>query len=128
MEPVLVTQGLCSSRWWIGTGERPAGEGAWFGFLEEFMWDVFIPNGELFMVVVVVFELSVGAALLGRGRWVDVGVVASVGWVLVVLPFLAWPYLLTNVVLAVVQGVVLLRRHERAAWDWRPRPPEARWS
>lgn len=46
-------------------------EGAWFGFLETFMRDVFIPNGELFMALVVAFEIIVGVLILSRGRPVD---------------------------------------------------------
>jgi hypothetical protein len=87
-------------------------EGAWFGFLQDFMWNVFMPNGEVFMTLVIIFEIAAAVLILNRDRFVDVGVIASVGWVLLVLPFLAWPYLLTNLVLAVLQGVLLLRRYE----------------
>lgn len=89
-------------------------DGAWFGFLEKFMDDVFMPNGALFMSLVIVFEIAVGVLILARGHLVDLGVAASVVWVLVVLPFLAWPYLLTNLALVVAQGVVMLRRYDRA--------------
>lgn len=92
-------------------------EGAWFSFLEDFMWDVFMPNGELFMILVIGFEVVVAVLILSRGRNVDVGVAASVLWVLAVLPFLAWPYLITNLVLAVMQGVILFRRYDTAIWD-----------
>lgn len=92
-------------------------DGAWFGFLADFMRDVFMPNGALFMTSVIVFEIVVGLLVLDRDRMVDVGVVASVLWVLAVLPFLAWPYLVTNVILAIVQAVVLGRRYDRAVWS-----------
>ncbi len=91
-------------------------DGAWFPFLEDFMNDVFVPNAELFMVAVIVFEILVGVLILSRARLVDIGVGASVLWVLVVLPFLAWPYLLTNLVLAVVQALVAVRRYDTALW------------
>ncbi len=92
-------------------------DGAWFGSFEDFMWDVFMPNGGFFMAAVVVFEVAVGLLILNRGRWVDLGVAASVGWVLLVLPFLASPYLLVNIVLAVVQSLVALRRYDTAVWE-----------
>jgi hypothetical protein len=76
------------------------------------MWNVFMPNGEVFMTLVIIFEIAAAVLILNRDRFVDVGVIASVGWVLAVLPFLAWPYLLTNLVLAVLQGLLLLRRYE----------------
>jgi len=93
-------------------------EGAWFAFLTDFMRDVFIPNATVFMVLVIVFEIAVGLLIMSRGTWVDIGVWASIGWVLVaVLPFLAWPYLLTNLVLAVMQGAILIRRYDAAIWN-----------
>lgn len=92
-------------------------EGAWFEFLEAFIRDVFVPNGEGFMTLVIVFEVAVGLLILNRGRFVDIGIVASVGWVLVVLPFLAWPYLLTNLFLGAAQGVLLARRYQWTMWE-----------
>ncbi len=92
-------------------------EGAWFGFLADFMRDVFMPNGDLFMTLVILFEVAVAILILSRGRYVDAGVAASVLWVVVILPFLAWPYLLTNIILAIMQGVILLRRYDTALWD-----------
>lgn len=91
-------------------------DGAWFGFLGDFMRDVFMPNGTAFMMAVIIFEIGVGALVLYRARFVDVGVTASVLWVLAVLPFLAWPYLVTNLVLAPIQGVLLLRRYDTPLW------------
>jgi len=92
-------------------------EGAWFGFLEDFMWDVFMPNGEIFMIGVVLFEVALGLLILGRGPGVDIGVAASVIWVLGLLPFLAWPYLLTNLLLAGMQGMLALRRYDTTIWS-----------
>lgn len=91
-------------------------DGAWFPFLTDFMWDVFIPNAATFMVFVVIFEVAVGFLILGRGGWVDLGVGASLVWVIAVLPFLAWPYLLVNVALILLQGTVLLRRYPHSIW------------
>lgn len=92
-------------------------EGAWFGFLEGFMRDVFMPNGELFMTLVIIFEVAVAILILSRNSYVDIGVGASILWVLGILPFLAWPYLTTNLILALMQGAILLRRYDTATWD-----------
>jgi len=89
-------------------------DGAWFAFLGDFIRDFWMPNGTPLMILVILFEIAVGLAILSQGRMVDLGVVASLLWVLAVLPFLAWPYLLTNVVLALLQGVLLLRRYDRS--------------
>lgn len=91
-------------------------DGAWFGVLETFMRDVLMPNDTLLMVAVIVFELLVGWAILGSGDVVDLGVVLSLGWVVAILPFLAWPYLLTNLALIVMQGVLLFRRYDTPIW------------
>ncbi len=94
-------------------------DGAWFGFLSDFIREVFMPNGELFMALVVAFEVLIAALIAGRGTAVDVGVAASVLWVLAVLPFLAWPYLITNLVLALVQGILVLRTYDTPVWQTR---------
>jgi hypothetical protein len=94
-------------------------DGAWFGFLGDFMRDVFMPNGEIFMALVIIFEVAVAILIAGRSTAVDAGVVASVLWVLAVLPFLAWPYLITNIVLAVVQGLVATRTYDTPVWPTR---------
>ena len=92
-------------------------DGAWFPVLEDFIRDVLMPNDQLLLVLVIVFEVAVGLAILNRGIWVDVGVAASLLWVIAILPFLAWPYLITNVVLVVLQGVLLLRRFDNSIWS-----------
>lgn len=96
----------------VDTGLDGYADGAWFAFLGDFIRDVFVPNGTLFMVLVIAFELAVGLLILSRGRAVDLGIWASLAWVVAVLPFLAWPYLLTNIALVVLQGVLLLRRYD----------------
>jgi hypothetical protein len=37
-------------------------------------------------------------------------------WVLAILPFLAWPCLLTNIALVALQGLLLLRRYDTSTW------------
>jgi uncharacterized protein YhhL (DUF1145 family) len=45
------------------------------------------------------------------------GVTASVLWVLFLIPFLQpFPMAATNVVLAILQGILLLRRYDTAIW------------
>lgn len=91
-------------------------EGAWSTSLGDFMHDVVMPNDATLMVLVIFFEVAVGLSIMSRGGWVDLGVAASLIWVVGILPFLAWPYLLTNVALALLQGVVVLRRYEVPVW------------
>ncbi|MCP4205404.1 MAG: hypothetical protein GY769_26130 [bacterium] len=82
------------------------------------MTKVIQPHHELFVLLVVVFELAVGGLILGRGRSVDLGVGCSVLWVLFLIPLLQpFPMAATNVVLALVQGILLLRRYDTAIWE-----------
>lgn len=91
-------------------------DGAWFPALKDFMNDVFSPNGALFMSLVIIFEVVVGVLILSRGLSVDLGVAASVLWVVAILPFLAWPYLLTNIALVAIQAPIALRRYSSSVW------------
>jgi hypothetical protein len=93
-------------------------DSAWFPFLENFVREAVVPNHVLFMVLVVVFEIAVALLILSRGRYVDMGVAVSVLWVLFLIPFLQpFPMAATNVVLAIVQGILLLRRYDTAIWQ-----------
>ena len=74
-------------------------ESAWVPFLQDIVRQVVVPNHELFMVLVVAFEVAVGALILSRDRYVDVGVGASV----------LWPQALLMLVYAVV-GLTLATR------------------
>ena len=85
------------------------------------MTNFFVPNAALLIALVILFEASVGVLVSSRGSWVDLGVGLSVTLVLLSLPFLAWPYLLVNLALAALQGLLLFRRYPRPIW--RPAPP-----
>lgn len=98
-------------------------ENAWWPFLTDLMDELIIPNHAVFMTIVVVLEIVVGLLILGRGRYVDVGVGASVAWVVLLMPFLPLvPMGLTNIVLALLQGVLLIRRYETPIWQMIVRP------
>jgi hypothetical protein len=90
---------------------------AWSPILADFVREVVQPNSQLFIVLVVAFELAVAAFIFSRGRLVDMGVGASVLWVLFLIPFLQpFPMAATNVVLAIVQGILLFRRYDTTIW------------
>lgn len=73
-----------------------------------------MPNGEVFMVLVIISEVVVAVLIVGRGTVVEAGVVASVIWVLAVLPFLAWPYLITDIGFAGLPGFVAVRSYRQS--------------
>jgi hypothetical protein len=92
-------------------------EMAWSPLLADLVREVVQPNHQPFLLLVVAFELAVAALILSRGRWVDLGVCASVLWVLFLIPFLQpFPMAATNVGLALVQGILLLRRYDTTIW------------
>jgi hypothetical protein len=74
------------------------------------MNDVFVPNVWLLMIMVFVCEVAVVFLILSRNVRADAGVAASV------LLFLAWRYLLTNIVLGTVQASVALHRYDASLW------------
>ena len=74
------------------------------------------------MSLVVLFETVIGVLILSRGRMVDIGVGASVVWVVLLIPLLQpLPKAATNVGLALVQGILLLHRYDMAIWEIIPK-------
>lgn len=93
-------------------------DNAWSPVLGDFVRQVVDPNHGLFMLLVVIFEVAVGVSILSRDRFVDLGVGSSVLWVLLLIPFLQpFPMAATNVVLALLQGILLLRRYDASIWE-----------
>ena len=93
-------------------------DGAWSPFLADFVRNVVHPHREPLLALVVAFEVAVGILILHRGRAVDIGAGAAVLWVLLLMPFLQpWPMATTNLGLAAVQGIILLRRYDAAVWE-----------
>jgi hypothetical protein len=58
-----------------------------------------------------------GSRQLASAAWDLWRAATSVGRVLVVLPFLAWPYLVTNFAPAALQGELLMRRYDLTIWQ-----------
>ena len=92
-------------------------ENAWWPWLDRFVMDVVVPNNELFVAVVVIFEIAVAFLIMSHGRRVDLGVAVSVGWVLLLMPFLIPVHMaVTNLVLAGMQGILAFRRYDTSIW------------
>ena len=90
---------------------------AWWPWLDRFVMEVVVPNQEVVMAVVVVFEVVVAVLLMSQGRRVDLGVAVSVVWVLLLMPFLIpVPMAATNLVLAGLQGILAFRRYDTPIW------------
>ena len=93
-------------------------ENAWWPWLDRFVMEVVIPNQEVVMAAVVVFEVAVAWLIMSHGRRVDLGVAVSVAWVLLLMPFLIpVPMAATNLVLAGLQGILAFRRYDMSLWD-----------
>ena len=100
-------------------------DNAWHPVLAEFVHQIVSPHHTLIMSLVVVFEAGICILLLGRGRMVDVGTGAAVVWVILLIPFLQpFPMAATNIGLALVQGMLLLRRYDRAIWEIALKPSQ----
>ena len=89
---------------------------AWFSVVGDLLRDA-ASNPELFIGLVVVFEIVVGVLILSKEEYVTAGIWLSLAWVTSILLFLQWPYFLVNLALFVGQGAVLLRRYDTPIWE-----------
>lgn len=84
----------------------------------DLMEDVIAPNPELFVVLTVIFEAAVGIMVLGRGRWVDVGLIGILGFLLFLFPYNQpmVPYGLSTLMLVALVAPLLTRSYHTALW------------
>ncbi len=88
-------------------------ENAHFTFYKEFLSNVIIPNASLFILLTVVFEFVLGVLILNKLILAKIGLVFGVVWCIFLLPFFpVGPEMLTNIILAVVQAILLRKEYE----------------
>lgn len=79
------------------------------------MEDLFAPNATLFVLVAVVFELTVGVMILSRGVWVELGLLGALGFQLFLMPYLMpfYPWAVGGVVTIAMVAPLLARSSRR---------------
>jgi hypothetical protein len=93
---------------------------SWPGF-DWFVLHVVGPAGVPFTVLLIASEVGVAALVLSKGRLVRLGLLATLGFMIGLAPFLSW-YELANVPLAAWALLLLGRDYDRSLWDMVRRP------
>ncbi len=78
-------------------------EGTWFAPAGWFIQKFVIPNPRIFTVMLVLFQLFVGIALLSQGPYVGLGLIAGVAFCMYAVFVSNVPGAIANLVLAVLQ-------------------------
>ncbi|MFX1465521.1 MAG: hypothetical protein ACFFA5_03515 [Promethearchaeota archaeon] len=88
-------------------------ENAHLSFYKDFLTNVIIPNGALFIIFTVIFEIIVGVLVLNKLVLVRIGLVLGLLWVIFLIPLLPLgPEMLTNIILAALQAILLRKEYE----------------
>ncbi len=85
-------------------------DGAWLGPARSFIRTVVIPNGKLFTVLLILFQVSVAVAILSRGGAVRPALLAGGTFALVVAFFSSPGGTVGNLLLAAIQFALGLSR------------------
>ena len=88
-------------------------ENAHLSLYKDILINVIIPNGALFIILTVVFEIVTGILILNKLLIARIGLVLAVLWVIFLIPILPLgPEMLTNIILAAVQVILLRKEYE----------------
>ena len=90
-------------------------ENALIPFYKDFILSVVVPNSDLIILMVVVFEIVVGILILSKRIFVKVGLSLGILWTLFFVPILAvGPPMLTNLILASLQVFLLKKEYDKS--------------
>ena len=84
-----------------------------FSFYKDFLEQIVIPNEELIILLVVVFEFIVGVLILTKDFFVKIGLLLAMLWVLIITPFLPWVDIFGHLLLGTFQALLLLGNYDR---------------
>jgi hypothetical protein len=88
---------------------------AWPGF-DWLMLHLVVPAAVPFSVLLIAFEVGVAVLVLSKGRWVRVGLLAAIAFMLGLAPLMSW-YELANVPLVTGALALLARDYDRSLLD-----------
>jgi hypothetical protein len=94
---------------------RSVAEISWPGF-DWLMLHLVVPAAVPLTVLLIAFEVSVAVLVLSKGRWVRVGLLAAVAFMLGLAPLMSW-YELANVPLVAGALALLARDYDRSLLD-----------
>lgn len=87
-------------------------ENVHFAFYKEFLEQIVIPNEQLIILLVVVFEFIVGVFILSKEIFVKIGLLLAILWVLIIAPFLPWVDILGHLILGMFQAFLLMGNYD----------------
>ena len=87
-------------------------ENVHFSFYKEFLEQIVIPNEQLIILLVVVFEFIVGILILSKEIFVKIGLLLAILWVLIITPFLPWVDILGHLLLGAFQALLLMGNYD----------------
>jgi hypothetical protein len=88
---------------------------AWPGF-DWLLLHLVVPAAVPFTLLLIAFEVGVAAMVLSKGRWVRVGLLAAVAFMIGLAPLMSW-YELANVPLVAWALALLTRDYDRSLLD-----------
>ncbi len=92
-------------------------ENVHFSFYKEFLEQIAIPNEQLIILLVVVFEFIVGVLILSKEIFVKIGLILAILWVLIIAPFLPWIDILGHLLLGTFQALLLMGNYDTTVWE-----------
>ena len=87
-------------------------ENVHFSFYKDFLEQIVIPNEQLIILLVVVFEFTVGVLILSKEIFVKIGLLLAIFWVLIIAPFLPWVDILGHLLLGTFQALLLIGNYD----------------
>ncbi|MHA2247231.1 MAG: DoxX family membrane protein [Candidatus Hodarchaeales archaeon] len=87
-------------------------ENVHFSFYKDFLEQIVIPNEQLIILLVVVFEFIVGVLILSKEIFVKIGLLLTILWVLIITPFLPWVDILGHLLLGTFQALLLIGNYD----------------
>ncbi len=88
-----------------------------FSFYKDFLEQIVIPNEQLIILIVVVFEFIVGVLILSKETFVKIGLLFAILWVLIITPFLPWVDIFGHLLLGTFQALLLMGNYDTTVWE-----------
>ena len=82
-------------------------ENVHLSFYRVILEQIVIPNEQLIILLVIVFEFIVGVLILSKEFFVKIGLLLAILWVLIVSPLLPWVDIFGHLVLGMFQALLL---------------------
>ena len=82
-------------------------ENVHFSFYKVILEQIVIPNEQLIILMVIVFEFIVGMLILSKEVFVKIGLLLAILWVFIISPLLPWVDIFGHLMLGMFQALLL---------------------